>query len=81
MRGVIIIKGDEDHRKVRNPKAHIEMRLSGWFDKIEYKNVGDSIGTEVMCVRTNRKTFESLKEQLNCFYPKRCIFITKTGLI
>lgn len=81
MKAVIIVKGNEDHRIVRNVKAHIEMRLSGWLDKIEYKNVSDSIGTEVMCIRTDRKTFESLKEQLNCFYPKQCVFITKAGLI
>lgn len=83
MKAVIIVKGNEDHRVVRNIKAHIEMRLNRrLIDKIEYQSVCDSIGTEVLCVRTTKKTFEDLKEQLDVFYPKQCVFITtKMGLI
>lgn len=77
MKAVIIIKGNEEHKIIRNIKAHIEMRLSRWYDKITYHNVNDSIGTEVLSVRTDKENFESLKEQLEVFYPNQCVFITK----
>lgn len=81
MKAVIIIKGGEDHAPIRNIKAHIEMRLNRQvIDKIKYHNINDSIGTEVLSVRTDKKTFVDLKNQLEVFYPGKCIFITKKGL-
>ena len=77
MKAVIIIKGNEDRKPIRNIKAHIEMRLNRWYDKITYHNVNDSNGTEVISVRTDKNTFEDLKKQLEVFYPNHCVFITK----
>lgn len=78
MKAIIIIKGNEDHKVIRNIKAHIEMQVNRkWFDKITYHFVDDSLGTEVISVRTDKQNFEDLKNKLEIYYPKQCAFITR----
>ena len=77
MKAIIIIKGNEDHKVIRNIKSHIEMQLNRkWIDKITYHFVDDSLGTEVISVRTDKQNFEDLRNKLDIFYPNQCAFIT-----
>lgn len=76
MKGLIVIKGTMDGKTSGNIRGHVAMRL-GRFDKIERVTIGDTMNTEVLSIRTSRKTFEELKEELNEFYPGKCMFLNK----
>lgn len=79
MKGTIVIRGTEDGKTSGNIRAHVAMRL-GRFDKIERKPVGDSMNTDILTIRTSKKTFEEIKRELNEFYPNKCIFLTRKAL-
>ena len=77
MNGVIIAKGAEYGFSNNEIKAYVEMRLSGLFDKVIRQPVGDSKNTLVLHVRTKKNNFETLRDELNEYYPKACVFLRK----
>lgn len=73
MKGIVIVKGDI--KKVYNVKGYIEMRIRKLFDKLTCQLVDDEHTTVVFQVRTNKKTFDELKNELNKLYPGSCVYL------
>lgn len=75
MKGIIVIKDGKDITKVMNMKGFIEMRLRKIIDKVTCQLVGDGNNTVVFHVKTSKKRFEELKNNLDELYPKACVYL------
>lgn len=73
MKGIVVVKGDI--KKVCNVKGHIEMRIRKLFDKLTCQLVDDDHSTVVFHVKTNKKTFDEIKHELNTLYPGSCMYL------
>lgn len=76
MKGIVLVKGTVSG----DVRAHVAMRL-GRFEKVERKSVGDSSNIELLRITCGRKKFKELKEELNTYYPNKCMFLTKKALV
>lgn len=74
MKAVIIVK-DADIKKVWNVKGYIEMRIRKWFDKMRCQLVDDKHTTVIFHVKTQKKNFESIKEELEMLYPGSFVYL------
>ena len=79
MSGVIIIKDGRSINKVMNIKGYIEMRLRRYIDKFTCQMVGDSNNTIIFNIRTSKKRFNLIKEDL-LKISKECVILEAKGL-
>ena len=76
MKGIIIVR-ESNVSEILNMKGYIEMRIRKHFDKLTCQLVDDAHTCVAFQVKTKKKTFESIKDELNELYPKKCVYVTK----
>lgn len=76
MNNIIIVKGT-DVKEIFNMKGYIEMRLRKFVDKLTCQLVDDAHTCVVFNVKTSKERFESIRDELNELFPKKCVYLRK----
>lgn len=75
MQNIIIVNDGTEMATVLNVKHYIQMRLRKHFDKINCQFVANEHNTIVFHVKTKKKIFESIKNELDVLYPGLCTYL------